>query len=179
VADVVLSIDDRPFATDTAKPYRFTINTQRLSPGWHTIGAFATDQAGNSAEAESVDVWIVAGEAGGGSEPGDAGGGTPASADEGEDVTPPTITFLSPVEGTLVFQSVAVQVELSDDYELHSVVWLVDGVPHHSQVLDGALDIVTFFWDAESAETGDHQVVTRVLDSAGNESVASITVVKE
>ncbi len=179
VADVVLSIDGQPFATDTAKPYRFTINTQRLSPGRHTISAVATDRAGNSAEAEPVDVWVVAGETGGGSEPGDADGGTPASADEGEDVTPPTITLMAPVDGTLVFQSVAVQVELSDDYELHSVVWLVDGVRHHSQALDGALGIVTFWWDAESAEAGDHQVVARVLDSAGNESVASVMLVKQ
>ena len=45
VADIVLSVDGVPFATDTAKPYRFTINTSKLAVGVHTLTAVGTDMA--------------------------------------------------------------------------------------------------------------------------------------
>jgi MYXO-CTERM domain-containing protein len=79
VRDVQLTIDGTALANaDESAPYQFAID---LAPGVYTLGAIATDLAGNVAEAPTIDIGID--EAPPSAEGGDVDGG--GSDDEGAD----------------------------------------------------------------------------------------------
>ena len=179
LADVVLSVDGHPYATDTAKPFRFTLNGRKLPAGWHTLTVVATDLSGNASAPDSVRVFVTDSRAGDGSEAGDGTGGTPAGVDEPEDATDPVVTILAPADGSRVVASVAILVEVADDTGLRTIDWLVDGFRRQSASLSGTRETVRFIWEAGSAATGVHRVTVRVQDAARNESSGSVTLVKE
>ncbi len=171
VADVVLSVDGVPFATDTAKPYSFAINTRGFENGIHTLTAVASDVYGNVSESTRVRIRVE-----GGSGSGSIGGGLSIST--GDDIAPEAVINF-PVDGSSVFSSVGMQATLTDNKALRRVEWLVDGVRVDSSTISGTRQVVSFLWDATSVSRGDHIIAVRVEDSSRNKSTTSITLTKE
>lgn len=185
IADVVLSLDGEAFATDTAAPFRFTVNTKRLANGMHTLSVVATDSSGNTSITRSVRITIEGGTGGGGSGSGgsggsdgddDSGGGTAGGVG---DVIPPTVVINSPVEGASVLGSVGIQATFTDNVSLRSVEWFVDGTRQESRNLHGTRQVVSFLWNASTASKGPHRITIRVLDGARNEATETLNLIRE
>ncbi len=181
LADVVLFVDGEPFATDTAEPFKFAISTRKLTNGTHTLTATATDLSGNASSSDRVRVTVSGGRSGG-SSGGDSGGSqstSNASGTAGVDTIPPGVEIEFPADGSRVLSSVGVQAIVSDDVELGSVEWLVDGVRVETVGLSGTSRTINFLWNAREASIGRHTITIRVLDGAGNESALAVSLLKE
>ncbi len=182
LADVVLMVDGAAFATDTSKPFKFALNTRDLTNGTHTLIAQATDLSGNSQRSSRVRI-VVSGSrsSGGNSGSGGSNSSGPSSTTEpaSADTVPPSASFVFPADGTRVFTSVGVQGTVSDDVELESVEWLVDGVRQSVMDVSGKAATVNLLWDASATPSGNHVVTLRVFDLAGNEVSSSLSLLKE
>ena len=168
VADVVLSVDGVPFATDTAAPFKFAVDTTRLSPGIHALTCEAHDTAGNTSRPESIEIIVSDGAQDGG------GGGT-----SGPDGIDPAAVINYPVEGTRVSSRVAIGATLTDNAGLNRVEWLVDGAIRQTDSLSGTRAVVSFVWDAERASRGTHTITVRATDTVGNRGTASVGLIRE
>jgi subtilisin family serine protease len=165
VADVVLSIDGRSFATDSASPFRFALSTSyRLGPGVHTLSCIATDTSGNTSWPAEIRVVV------------DPTGtnGTSGLAD----TIDPTVTVNFPVDGTSVITSVGIQATVTDNDALARVEWLVDGGVRRTTAVSGSRANVSFAWDASEYTRGSHLIAVRVSDIAGNQAVATINLTR-
>lgn len=170
VADVVLSIDGVPFATDASSPYRFVVNTRSLEAGMHTLTFVATDTSGNSSDPVRVRIEVE------GSRNSGSGGG---SGSGGSDRVDPVIVINLPVDGTRVSGRVGIQATVTDNVGLRSIELLVDGERLEQSRISGTRRVVTFVWDASRASAGLHTVTIRVEDRARNRATALLTLVKE
>lgn len=168
VVDVVLSVDGGPFATDTASPFQFALNTAKLAPGIHTLTCVAHDTAGNESYPKSVRITVGQGASSGG------GGGT-----SGPDTIDPLVVINYPVSGTRVTSKVGIGATLSDNDGLKRVEWRVDGVSRKSVSVDGTRAEVNWVWDTQNASRGAHTITVRVTDTTGNYGSASISLIKE
>ncbi|MCP4248040.1 MAG: S8 family serine peptidase [bacterium] len=164
VADVVLSVDGVAFATDTAKPFRFSMNTGKLSRGLHTLSCVATDEAGNASRPASIQVVVGRSTSSGGAGP--------------TDTIDPVVTINFPVDGAVVSGRAGIQATTTDNVGLAKADWLVDGVVVESARLSGTRSVLNLVWDASRSASGDHLVAVRVTDSAGNRGVASVNLTK-
>ncbi len=163
IADVVLSVDGQPFATDSTEPYRFTINTSDLDDGLHTLTCVATDTAGNVSAPASVE--IVVGEA--------------SSASNASDSTDPTVVINFPVDNTSVLGSVGIQATATDNAGLARAELLVDGEVVDTETISGTREVVSFVWDGKKASSGTHFLMVRVTDEANNQGAASVRLNKQ
>jgi len=184
VADVVLSIDGEPFATDRIKPYRLMINTRDLTPGTHTLSVVATDTSGNVSRSRSVRIQVRGGSGGHASDGGSGANGSSNGAGglEGtatQDSIAPNVVIGSPVDGFIVAASVAVRATVSDNDALRSAEWLVDGVRQAFETIGGTRQAVEFVWNASQAAGGVHRITIRVQDKSRNEATATVIVTKE
>ncbi len=169
IADVVLSIDGVPFATDTAKNYRFVVNTKDLSNGTHTLTAVATDQSGNASDPASIRIRVEGSRV-------DSGNGSNGS---GSDNDNPVVVINFPVQGSTVVSSVGVQATVTDNNNLATIEWLVDGSRKETTSVSGTRAVESFVWDASNARRGTHTITVRATDRAGNQTSQSVRLVKE
>lgn len=84
----------------------------------------------------------------------------------GPDTVAPTLSIVSPSEGASVTGNVTVVVAAADNVATASVALGIDGVdlPADTEAP------YQFAWDATAAGAGDHELVARAADAAGNES---------
>ena len=169
VADVVLSVDGVSYATDTAAPFKFAVNTARLSPGIHTLTCEAHDTVGNTSRPESIEIIV-----GDNAPDGGGDGGT-----SGLDAIDPVAVINYPGEDTRVSSQVATGATLTDNAGLKRVEWLVDGANREASSLSGTRAVVSFVWDAERASRGAHTITVRVTDAADNRGTASVNLIRE
>jgi subtilisin family serine protease len=157
VADVVLSVDGVPYATDRRAPFRFVMDTNDFESGVHELSAVATDFAGNVSAADSVFVtfrpW--------------------ATASAG---TPTRITFTAPGEGAVVSGDVLLRASLYDPEGLSTVEWLIDGESVFTSVLSGTSSGVSYQWRTASFSPGGHTITLIVIDGAGDVTSANRSV---
>jgi poly(hydroxyalkanoate) depolymerase family esterase len=95
--------------------------------------------------------------------------GIVGGGDGGPDAVAPTLSIVSPSEGSSVTGVVTVVVAASDNVATSSVTLAIDGV-------DRPADIEApfqFEWDATAAGAGDHELVATASDAAGNTSSAT------
>ena len=161
----VVHLDGAPVAT--VDPYNPTevveavlFTATGLANGSHTLAIEVT----GTRNAAATDYYVVV----------DAfdvtssGGGTPA------DTTPPTVGITSPTSGSTVSGTTVVTATAADDVGVAGVRFFVDG----AQV--GAEDTAAPYevsWNTALAANGDHTVMARVRDTAGNTTTsAPITV---
>ncbi|UCG16663.1 MAG: S8 family serine peptidase [Phycisphaerales bacterium] len=164
IADVVLSLDGQPTATDTEKPFRFVINADKLQAGIHTLSCVATDEFGNASRPDSVTVFVARSDDGG----------------EGieTDAVPPRVIINFPIDGTIVSSSVGVQATVTDNAGLASVEWLMNGSVQRSQPVTGTYSVVNFVWDASPAAAGSYTITVRATDRAENHSSDTVALIK-
>jgi chitodextrinase len=89
-----------------------------------------------------------------------------------EDITPPTVSITSPVNGATVSGTVTVSVDATDASGISEVSFFVDSSPLG---LDDAAPY-SVFWDTTSVTNGSHIIEAVALDGVGNSNSASIIV---
>ena len=146
-------VDAGPWARATGLgSWSSTLDTTTLQDGQHTIDARATDTAGN-ATISSRTVTVANG-----------------------DRTPPAVAITTPSNGARVSGRVTVAATASDPGGVTRMELLIDGRP----VATSAGASLSYRWNAgaKSVASGQHTVLVRATDAAGNTGQASITVVK-
>lgn len=154
VADVVLSVDGLPFATDTRSPYRFAVDPSRFSSGTHELSVVATDTSGNVSSARSVQVTFAA-----------------SIFTQGQS----RITFTSPRDGALVSGNVSLNATVSDADGLATVEWRIDGRSVFVTSVSGESTGVSFLWRSAEWPSGTHIVSLLALDAGGDLTTGRIT----
>jgi peptidoglycan/xylan/chitin deacetylase (PgdA/CDA1 family) len=146
VTSVIFKLDGSPVATDTAPPYEWNWDTSVSGDGQHTLVARALDNAGNSSEA-TVTVTV--------------------------DNSPPDVAIANPTSGSVVKGAVAVRADAADAVSgINSVIFKLDGSP----VATDTVPPYEWSWDTSVSDDGQHTLVARALDNAGNSSEATVTV---
>lgn len=158
VADVVLSIDGAPFATDTRSPYQFVVDTSTFSPGSHQLSVVATDTAGNVSLPHLVKASFA------------------RSTTSLSSAT--SVMFHSPLNGATVTGDTLIEATLSDSDGLATVEWWVDGAVVSTSSISGASTGVSYLWRASAATSGTHVILIKVLDGLGKQSTANLTLTK-
>jgi hypothetical protein len=151
VASVVLKADGNLIGTSNIAPYNFSWNTTALSSGTHTLSATATDAAGNS-KVSSVQVGY--------------------NVSSGSDITPPTVSITSPVNGSSVTSTITVTASASDNIGVSQVSFDVDG----TAVSSDASAPYSFSLNSGTLSSGIHTITARAKDAAGNSNSNSIQV---
>jgi hypothetical protein len=151
VSSVVLTADGSVVGTKSAAPFSFSWNTTGLSNGTHTLTATATDAAGNS-KAHTIQV----------------GYNTPA----GTDITPPSVSITSPVNGSSVSSTISVAVSASDNVGVSNVTLYVDG----AVLTSDASAPYSFSLNTATLSSGVHTVSATARDAVGNSNSNAIQV---
>ncbi len=148
VADVVLSIDGVPYATDTRSEYRFVIDADRFPSGRHDLSFVATDRFGNASASLTVTVSFRL--------------ALPGTSSSGSD-----IVFRSPQNGATVSGDTLIQATVADADGLATVEWFVDGVSVLVTAAAGQSSGLSFLWRASESPPGLHTIRLTVTDTRG------------
>jgi len=158
VESVSLSVEGTLLGTDTASPYTFSWDTTQVTNGSHTLKATAKDMAGNTATAQ-ITVSVS--------------NATPSNSG---DNTPPTISIISPADGTTVGSKVvSVLVNATDNVAVSKVELYVDGKLTNTSTTAP----FTTKWNTRKASSGPHKLWTKAYDAAGNTATVTETVYKQ
>ena len=155
VANVVLSIDGEPFATDTRSPYSFIVNSRLISAGVHTLSVVATDASGNSSKAATRRIVV---------------------GSDTNDTTSPELTIISPANGSRVFGTVEVKVIATDNEALSRLELKIDGKSERSDRVSGVRVEKCFFWNTSAVKSGSHTISVTATDRGGQTATESIRV---
>jgi hypothetical protein len=101
-----------------------------------------------------------------------SGASNEASANMVLDVTPPTISISSPVEGSTVSGVVTVMASATDDVAVAGVQFLLDGSPLGAEVT-GTGPNYSIPWTSSAASNGSHTLSAKARDGAGNTTQAT------
>jgi hypothetical protein len=152
VVKIDLYVDGVYFASDTAVPYSFALDTTTLPNGTHTLYALAADAAGNTASSAPISVM---------------------TANTPPDTTAPTLSISSPASGATVSGIATVSASASDNVGVAKVELFVDGTLYAT---DTAAPY-SFAWNTAQASNGSHTLLVVGTDAAGNAGSITQTVV--
>jgi PKD repeat protein len=122
--------------------------TVALAKGLNTITVRATDAAGNVGQA-SVNVTY-----------------------QPDDTLPPTVTILSPQNGSIVKRVVHITVTASDDVEIASIALAIDG----KRVAQTTGVLLGYGWSTREVTKGLHTIQATAVDTRGNANTHTIQV---
>ena len=157
IADVVLSIDGAPFATDVRAPYRFVIDTSAFAATEHELQAVATDLSGNASSVAAISVTFF------------------ISSNTGSTDSLTTIAFTSPAAGASVSGTITIRATVSDQHGLATGEWLIDGAPVFATAVSGEQSGVSFSWRTAGYESGSHVVTIIATDAGGNQTRSDLS----
>ncbi len=153
VTSVSLSVDGVLLGSDTAAPYTFSWDTTTASNGTHTLTALASDAAANTSSVSSV-VNV---------------------SNAAPDNIPPTISIISPSDGTAVSGNVSALVNATDNVGVVKVDLFVDG----ALVSTATSQPFTNRWNSRKAASGAHTLRCNAYDARGNTGASTpVTVYK-
>jgi subtilisin family serine protease len=89
------------------------------------------------------------------------------------DLTPPSVSFNSPANGTVVSDNFPVVVSASDNVGVASVTFIVDGLPY---ITDTAAPFGCN-WITTSVANGAHTLAAMATDAAGNSTTITVSVI--
>jgi hypothetical protein len=138
---VSVALDGLPLTSFVTAPYAFSWDTFSSSDGSHSLTATATDAAGNSTTSTIL-----------------------VNVRNSVDNTPPTISVVSPVDGTKVSGVVTVSVSASDNTGIARVELYVDNVLQSTST-SAPFDTK---WNTKKSKAGSHTVLCKAYDKAGN-----------
>jgi len=150
LSSVEFWVDSAKISTTTATSFAFDWNTMSVGNGPHTLTVIAREPTGVSGQS-SVNVTVN---------------------NVTADTTPPSVTLSSPANGSTVAGVVPVQGSATDNVGVTSVQVVVDGTPGAST----SASSFSFNWDSSLAANGNHTLVVKAYDAAGNMGQASTTV---
>ncbi len=150
VSSVSFFVDGDSVGESARYPYTYDWNTTGYADSTnHTIFARAFDEDGNWAVSDVVTVTVF-----------------PVT-----DQTPPTAILTYPTAGQVVFDTVQVTVEASDNKGVEMVEYFVDG---QSRFIDMETPFI-FAWDSRPfADDGSHSIYAKAYDAAGNTGTTGI-----
>ena len=155
VVSVSLAIDGSMGGTDSSSPYTFQWDTTTVTNGAHTLTATATDAAGNST-GYSMTVTV-------------SNSAPPA------DLTPPTDTITSPLDGATLPTNASIYVNAADNVGVVRNELYVDGV----LVSSSTSAPFTTKWNTRKAKAGAHVLQCKAYDAAGNVGLSQLVNVKK
>ena len=136
-------------ATDVGNhTYVMSWDTRTVPDGLHVLTAVARDVGGNEAVSTPVTVRVL------------------------NDTIPPTVTWIRPLNGAVVWGTQTLSVDATDNVGVVRVVFTLDGVMQ-TTFTDAPY---TRPWDTRLVSDGRHTWDARAFDAAGNNTVASVTV---
>lgn len=154
VSKVVISVDGKVLATDTASPYSASFVTTGYANGNHTVTATAYDAAGNNKTAQ-VGVTVQN-----------------SSVQPTADKTSPGATITSPTVNAKLSGSVMLAANATDNVGVAKVVFSIDGAtvgidttPPYSMTLNTL-----------AYANGSHTIRAQAVDAAGNHRTPLVTV---
>ena len=131
----------------TSPPYAYSLNTNSLSNGNHTLVATATDQAGNTATSAGVPFVV-----------------------SNSRTLPPAVSITAPTNGATVSGTVAVTANATSSLGVASVQFQLDGANVGSAV---AAAPYTYSWDTTRSSNGIHTLKAVAKDTAGNSTTSA------
>lgn len=149
-----LFLDGNPLAqlsAPTGNVFEYSWDTTALSDGAHTLTVSVSDAWGNQSE-KTVEIYT-------------------ANSSTASDTTPPEITWLSPLDGSYVNNTVTLSLNASDNIAISSVEFHVD----NSLVGTVTSPPYQFDWDTTSLSDGDYPVKAIARDPSGNNVEAELT----
>ncbi len=141
VTKVELYVDGALIATDTASPYGAAWNTSGVAGGNHTAMAKAYDAAGNVGTSATVTFSVTQ-----------------------PDTTAPAVSITAPAAGSTVSGTVTVTASASDNVGVTKVEIYIDSA---LKVTDTAAPYA-YSWNTSGAAAGNHSIVAKAYDAAGN-----------
>jgi subtilisin family serine protease len=141
VDSVAISLNGVTVANLTKAPYTWSWNTTNYANGAYNLTAVATDTSGNqAAQTITVNVYNI------------------------PDTTPPSISIVSPVSGSVVSGSVNVQVLASDNKAVTKVELYVNG----KRVASSTTPPFSMTWNTRGLKAATYTLQCRAYDAAGN-----------
>jgi len=139
---------------DTAPPYAYAWESYLTSNGTHTLAARARDYS-HQTTSELITFTVN---------------------NEGiTDPTPPTVTIITPVDGSVIKNTIFVVVQAADNDRVQSVQLFLDGQPLGVAM---TLNPFIYLWNTVTISDGTHTIAAQAVDPASNYSaVAVVTVV--
>ncbi|WP_224981916.1 Ig-like domain-containing protein [Geomonas agri] len=132
------------FATSTASPYSYSLDTRTLVNGSYTLSAKAYDAAGNVGTSASATVKVF------------------------NDVTAPTVAVTSPSSGSTVSGTVSVTASASDNVSVSKVEFYRNGV----LVSTSTASPYAYSWDTTKVANGSYTLTAKAYDGSGNVGVS-------
>jgi hypothetical protein len=80
------------------------------------------------------------------------------------DITPPTTSITSPVDGVTVSNTITISASASDNVAVAKVEFLIDGTLLGTDISAP----YSFPWDTKTASNGSHTLISRATDTSGN-----------
>ncbi len=99
-------------------------------------------------------------------------GMTKGTGNTGRDRTTPTLSFINPLTGSTVSNSVNVQINATDNVGVTAVVFKVNG----NIIGTKNVSPYTFTWNTAELASGTHTLTATATDAAGNSKTATIQV---
>jgi subtilisin family serine protease len=155
VTRVDLLVNGTLLASDTTTPYGFSWDSTGLGGG-ATLVARAYDAAGNSGTSQTVTVTV--------------GAAPPVTPD----TIPPTVTISKPSNGSTVKGVIAIAATATDNVGVASFSLYVDGTVK----VTGNVASISYQWNTRKAASGAHTISAVAKDAAGNQTTATINVIK-
>ena len=148
VSSVQLYVDGILRSTDSASPYSFAWDTTSVGNGSHSLMAKALDAGGNSGTSASLTINVQ---------------------NAVTDTTPPVSAITSPTSGAVVSGTITPAASASDNVGVARVEFYVDAV---LRATDTASPF-SFSWDTTTVANGNHTLVSKAYDAAGNVGTSS------
>ena len=193
VTRVQLYVDGTSLGFDSSTPFSFAWDTTQASNGIHSLQAIAYDAAGNQGSSAVVGVTVSNSSATptpsptstptqtstptptATSTPTAMPTATPTSAVPTPTSTPtpaaapnvPTVSVISPSNGTVVSTTVRIQVSSSDNAPLTQMQTFVDGAMIGSSPCSSMSCTGSFNWNTKKASKGTHSITASAYNSSG------------
>src|SRR6185503_19925591 len=149
VTSVQFRLDGAAIGTAlTSAPYTVNVDTTQLSNGSHTFTAIASDASGQSATA-SVTVTVF------------------------NDATAPTVSFVTPANGSTVGGTIAITASASDNVGVTSVQFRLDGAAIGAALTSAPYTVSV---DTTQLSNGSHTFTAIASDASGQSATASVTI---
>ncbi len=151
VSEVAFFIDGDSIASSYTYPYEYIWSVDGIDLYTdHTVFARAFDGSRNFSNSTQVSVTIV-----------------PAI-----DQVPPVATLIYPLVGQLLYGTVLVQVDASDDRQLDKVEFYIDGILKSTIDTEGKKSPYSYAWNTTPlAVNSQHSLYFKAIDAAGNQSI--------
>lgn len=158
LAEVVLSIDGLPYASDTRWPYFFIVDSNSFDAGAHELSIHALDQAGNQSQPIVLSV--------------------PFARWSEQNSATGSIRFRTPVDGATVTGNVLIQASVSDPDGLSVMEWLINNESFLVSRVSGTSSGVSYLWRADQSTPGEHRITIRLTDATGQSASASLSLTR-